>query len=50
MTFNQINFENEFDAIWACVSLIHLSKRKLKETLFKFSKALKDNGILYSSF
>ncbi|KRQ86452.1 Ubiquinone biosynthesis O-methyltransferase [Caloramator mitchellensis] len=50
MDFNEIDFENEFDAIWACASILHVPKNEIKDILFKFAKALNDNGILFASF
>lgn len=45
-----INFKNEFDGIWACASLLHLKKDDLKETFNKCYIALKDKGVMYTSF
>ena len=45
-----ISFKNEFDAVWACASLLHLPKNQLSEVFNKISLALKPNGIFYCSF
>lgn len=45
-----LNFENKFQGIWACASLLHLSENDLDLTLDKIHKALTTNGILYCSF
>lgn len=45
-----IDFHNEFDAVWACASLLHLPKKQLPEVFKKISKALKPHGIFYCSF
>lgn len=45
--FKDINYINEFDGIWACASLLHLSKKQLKNILEKMSLALKNNGYMY---
>lgn len=50
LDFSNIKFDNEFDAIWACASLLHIPRNDMKEVLFRFSKALKNNGIFYMSF
>ncbi|SKA92873.1 Methyltransferase domain-containing protein [Caloramator quimbayensis] len=50
MRFEEMNFKNEFDAIWACASLLHVPKTNIKEVLDKFSNSLKDNGIIFASF
>lgn len=48
--FDQLNYKNCFDAVWANASLLHVEKSKMHGILEKISKALKNNGILYSSF
>lgn len=50
MTFEDLNFENEFDGIWACASLLHVSREKIDDVLYKIARALKDNGVLFASF
>ena len=45
-----IDFENMFDGIWACASLLHVSSKDLNLVFKKCSKALKKNGIIYASF
>lgn len=46
----EITFVNEFDAVWACASLLHIPRDQQYDTLILISKALKDNGILYCSW
>lgn len=50
INFLDINYVNEFDGIFACASLLHLSNEDLLVVLKKISCALKQNGILYASF
>lgn len=45
-----INFYNEFDAIWACASLLHVPYDKQKDTMRKIGIALKAKGICYCSW
>lgn len=45
-----IDFENFFDGIWACASLLHIKSSELNDVFKKCSKALKKNGIMYCSF
>jgi SAM-dependent methyltransferase len=45
----EMNFENEFDGIWASASLIHVPHEQMPETLKRIARALKPNGILASS-
>jgi len=49
-TFQEISFREEFDAVWACASLLHVPKRELSEALGKLTSALVSGGILYASF
>ncbi|MDW2799226.1 class I SAM-dependent methyltransferase [Clostridium boliviensis] len=50
MTFEQMNFDDVFDGIWACASLLHTPKKELSGILTKIARALNDKGILYMSF
>ena len=46
----EIDFEKQFDGIWACASLLHVSEKELDNIFVEFWRALKDNGILYASW
>ena len=50
LNFLDINYSNEFDGVFACASLLHLSNEDLLVVLNKISNALKENGILYTCF
>lgn len=50
MLFQELDEHQKYDGIWACASILHLSKIELKTVLKKMSAALKDNGIIYTSF
>jgi cyclopropane fatty-acyl-phospholipid synthase-like methyltransferase len=50
MKFEDIDYVNEFNGIWACASLIHVRKKDMKSIIVKLRDALKDKGILYASF
>lgn len=50
INFEDISFVAEFDAIWACASLLHVEKVNMPKVLHKVSAALKPGGILYASF
>ena len=45
-----MQFVYEFDAVWACASLLHVPREKQRETLHVIWKALKKNGICYCSW
>ena len=48
--FQNLDYIEEFDGVWACASLVHVSSEELPEILKKISASLKDDGILYASF
>ena len=50
MRFEEMSFANEFDGIWACASLLHVSFEELPEIVKKLHEALRTNGALYASF
>ena len=50
MFFGELSAVNEYDGIWACSSLLHLPIDQLKEVMQKMAAALKENGIIYTSF
>ncbi len=49
MKFEELDFDEVFEGIWACASLVHVSSKKMPEILRKIRKALEMNGILYFS-
>lgn len=46
----KLNYTNQFNGIWACASLLHLTMEELKEIVPKLALSLKDEGIIYASF
>ena len=50
MSFEDIEFKDNFDGIWACASVLHVPENNISTVLSKFTDALKNNGILYTSF
>lgn len=48
--FQDMKYEELFDGVWACASLLHLSKKELPIVLRKFYRALKEGGVMYASF
>ena len=50
MTAQEIDYNEEFDGIWACASLLHVPKKELNDVFIKCYKALKKNGVMYCSF
>ena len=50
MLFQELDAINQYDGIWACSSILHLPKKELLPVIQKMCEALKDNGIIYTSF
>lgn len=50
MLFEELDAKAQYDGIWACSSILHLSQESLKDVLRKMIAALKENGIIYTSF
>lgn len=48
--FEEVQFQKEFDGIWACASLLHVSYAEINGVLKRFWDALKEDGIFYASF
>lgn len=50
MLFEDINYDDEFDGIWACASLLHVNKEELPGIIQKVYDAIKLGGILFTCF
>lgn len=50
MLFEDLDAEDLYDGIWACSSILHLPKDELRPVLVKMTAALKNGGIVYTSF
>ena len=50
MLFQELTEIDKYDGIWACASILHLPIEELKDVMKKIVLALKENGILYTSF
>lgn len=50
LSFEELKFQNEFDAIWASASLLHVPKEEILSSIKRLSVALKPKGIIYTSF
>ena len=50
MLFQDLDTRGKYEGIWACSSILHLSKRELLPVIRKMCDALKDNGVIYTSF
>lgn len=50
MLFQELDEIGVYDGIWACSSILHLAKQELLPVIQKMCIALKDNGVIYTSF
>ena len=50
MFFQDLQEVDKYDAIWACSSILHLQYAELVEVMKKMSVALKEKGLIYTSF
>ena len=50
MYFQDLDAVDAYDGIWACASILHVSKAELPLILQKMTQALKTNGLIYTSF
>jgi 2-polyprenyl-3-methyl-5-hydroxy-6-metoxy-1,4-benzoquinol methylase len=49
-SFADVEFDREFDDIWACASLLHVPRRSPSSVFGRLTKALKAQGVVYLSF
>ena len=49
MTFEELDFDEVFDGVWACASLLHVPEKEMPDILKKVGMALKPGGHLYVS-
>ena len=50
LRFDELDYTDTFDGVWACASLLHVRKAELPGVLRLVWKALKKNGAFYASF
>lgn len=50
MRFQALDASDKYEGIWACSSILHLPKKELLPVIRKMCIALKDNGVIYTSF
>ncbi len=50
MTFADVDWKEEFDGIWCCASLLHVSAVELPGVMRRLADALKPGGVWYVSF
>ena len=50
LRFEDLDYQSVFDGVWACASLLHVSKADMPTIMQLVSRAMKANGVLYTSF
>ena len=50
LSFQDLEFEDQFNGIWACSSLMHVPLDEMHNALFRLSRTMKVDGVLYASF
>ena len=50
MYFQELSEREKYDGIWACSSILHLKLDELVDVMQKMLVAIKDNGVIYTSF
>ncbi len=49
ISFEDLNFNEEFDGIWCCGSLLHLTSEEGKEAIRRLTTSLKVQGVMFVS-
>ncbi|ESK38714.1 hypothetical protein P256_01533 [Acinetobacter nectaris CIP 110549] len=49
-SFYELDENAKYDGVWACASLLHCERYRLREVIGKLIQALKPLGVLYMSF
>lgn len=50
MLFEELDDQNRYDGIWACASILHMPKKELPGIFHKMHRAVKKDGLIYTSF
>lgn len=50
LSFDEIAWQAEFDAVWACASLLHVTAAQQSDVMGKLIRSLKPGGVMYCSF
>ncbi len=50
LAFQDLEYDNQFNGVWACSSLMHVPMNELNDVIFRLSRSMKINGLLYTSF
>ena len=50
ITFQELDFRDRFDGIWACGSLLYVPMSELHDVFSRLTRSLKSHGVIYASF
>lgn len=50
LRFQNMDWNEDFDGIWACASLLHVSESEIEDVFHRLKRALNPKGVLYVSF
>ena len=50
LSFQQMDYHDRFDGIWASASLLHVPRSEMRKVFSLLSEALKPKGVLYCSY
>ena len=50
MDFMELKEKEKYDGIWACASLLHISKEQMPLLLTKMRDAIVEGGVIYISY
>lgn len=50
LLFEELDYQNEFDGVWACSSLLHLPSDRIPAVFRLIKRSLKQDGIFFTCF
>ena len=50
MRFDDVDWRDRFDGVWACASLLHVPRAELPAIIGRLVAALRQDGVLFASF
>ena len=50
LLFQELEEQEKYDGIWACSSILHVSKKELPDIFARMIAAVKSKGVIYTSF
>lgn len=49
MLFSELDYEKEFDGVWACAALLHVPKDKMRDIVKRIKRSMKGGGAIFVS-